>query len=335
MFILISLFFLIILLIASALISAAEIGVTSLSKYRVKKLIIQIPELFEPLLSWIEQPYYLLTIIMTLNVVCDILTSFISVHFMANLFPKINRNVIDIFTWLLTSSVILVFGELVPKFYARENSEKVTVLSVPVLSKIEKVLKPVTYPVIKFTEFLSPKTSVVDGNSYTLSEKEVKALLSEGRSSGEIDRETGIMLERALSFDRVPVKKIMVPFNEIDLVDLSLEEKEFLDIAVETSRSRIPVYLKSKDNIVGYVHIKDILESWHKNSGYFVRSLVKEPYYVNENQKLNELLKKFQNGKTHIAFVKDENGSITGIVTLEDILEEIVGEILDEYDYEL
>jgi putative hemolysin len=335
MFIFASLVALTLLLIVSAWISAAEIGITSLSNYRIKKLIVQIPNLSKHLLLWIEQPYYFLTIILTVNVICDILTSFMSIYFMTALFPGINRSIIDIVAWITTSFVILIFGELVPKFYAMENSEKITIMFIPILSKIEKILKPFTYPLIKFTEFLSPKTSDVSANSYTLSQEEVKALLSESGHSGEIDKETSIMLERVLDFGGLSVKKIMIPFKDIDSVDLSLEDKDFLDLAVETSRSRIPVYLKSKDNIIGYVHIKDILELWQENKGHFIRSLVKEAYYIGENQKIDELLKKFQSGKTHIAFIKDKNNSIVGMVTLEDILEEVVGEILDEYDYEL
>jgi putative hemolysin len=335
MFIFASLVALTLLLIISAWISAAEIGITSLSKYRIKKLIAQIPNLSKPLLLWIEQPYYLLTIILTVNVICDILTSFMSAYFMATLFPGVNRNIMDIVAWITTSFVILIFCELVPKFYARENSQKITIMSVPILSKIEKVLKPFTYPLIKFTEFLSTKTSDAGANSYTLSQEEVKALLCEGGHSGEIDKETSIMLERVLDFGGLSVKKIMVPIKDIDSLDLSLEDKEFLDLAIETSRSRIPVYLKSKDNIIGYVHVKDFLELWQENKGHFIRSLVKEPYYISENQKIDELLKRFQRGKTHIAFIKDKSNNIVGMVTLEDILEEVVGEILDEYDYEL
>jgi putative hemolysin len=331
MFIFISLIALIFLLIISAWISATEIGITSLSKYRVKKLIVQRPKLSKVLLSWLEQPYYLLTIIMTVNVIADVFTSFVSVHFMSALFPSVNRNVIDIITWIVTSSIILIFGELVPKFYARENPEKITIMSVPILSKIEKVLKPFTYPVIRFTEFLSPKTLNISKNSYTLSEEEVEALLCEGGYSGEIDKETGIMLERVLLFGKLSVRSIMIPFDDIDSIDLSLDDEKFLDMAVETARSRIPVYVQSKYNIIGYIHIEDILEFWQVKKEHFIRSLVKEPYYVNENQKIDELLKKFQNGKAHIAFVKNKNNSIIGMVTLEDILEEIVGEILDEY----
>jgi putative hemolysin len=334
MFIFASIVAFVFLLIVSAWISAAEIGITSLSKYRIKKLIVQTPSISKHLLSWLEQPYYLLTIILTVNTIADILTSFVSAYFMTKLVYMVNRNIVDILTWIVTSSIILVFGELVPKFYARSNPEKITVMSVPILSKIDKILKPVIYPFIKITEFLSPKTETVGKHSYALNEEEVKLLLSEGGYSGEIDKETEVMLERVLCFGGLLVKKIMIPFEDIESVDLSLEDEEFLDIAVETSRSRIPVYLKSRDNIIGYVHIKDVLELWQDNKGHFIRSLVKEPYYISEDQKVNELLKNFQSGKTHIAFVKDKNGNIAGMVTLEDILEEVVGEIVDEYDYE-
>ncbi|MDR1522612.1 MAG: hemolysin family protein [Endomicrobium sp.] len=322
---------LVVLLFLSACISAAEIGITSLSKYRLKKLIVQFPKLSKSLFSWLKQPHYLLTIILTINVVVDMLTSFFSTDLLIHVFYMVNRNIVEIFSWIVTSFVILVFGEIVPKIYARFNSEKVTLKAVPILSKLESLLKPFIYPIIKITEFLVPKTS--DKNySYALSDEEVENILSEGTQTGELDKETSSMLKRTLKFEDLNVEKIMVPFSSIESVDLSLDENEFLDKAIETSRSRIPVYIKSKDNIIGYVHIKDILVLWEESKGRFIRSLVKEPYYVGQNQKINELLKQFQSGKTHIAFVKDNNNNIIGMVTLEDVLEEVVGEILDEYE---
>jgi putative hemolysin len=326
---LVALFFFIFL---SAWISAADIGIISLSKYRVKKLIVQTPKLSKSLLSWLERPHYLLTIILTINVIADMLTSFLATFLMTSVFYMINRHIMEALTWVLMSSVLLILGEIVPKFYARANSEKITVISVPILSKIEKILKPFLYPVIKITEFLSPKTSHID--SYELSKEEVESLLLEGDYSGEIDKETSSMLKRTLSFGDLSVKRIMAPFKDIESVDLDLKEEDFLDRAIETSRSRIPVYVKSKDNIVGYIHIKDILILWQQKKCHFIRSLVKEPYYVNEDKKINGLLREFQNGKTHMAFVKGKGDNIIGLVTLEDILEEVVGEILDEYEFE-
>ncbi|MDR3256957.1 MAG: CNNM domain-containing protein [Endomicrobium sp.] len=330
MFVFSGLTILFLLLLLSAWISAAEIGITSLSKYRVKKLIVQTPKLSKSLLLWLEHPYYLLTIILTINVIADMLMSFLSTFFMTSIFYMVNRHIVEVFVWIITSFTLLIFGEIVPKFYARANSEKITVISVPILSKMEKILNPFLYPVVKLIEFLSPRTS--SSNSYELSKEEVENLLSEGGYSGEIDKETSIMLEHTLQFGELSIKRIMIPFKDIESVDLSLEEEDFLDRIVETSKSRIPVYIKSKSNIIGYVHIKDILILWQEKQGHFICSLVKPPYYVSEDKKINDLLKEFQSGKTHIAFVKDKNNNIVGMVTLENILEEIVGEILDEYD---
>lgn len=331
MFIFIGLILLVLLIITSAWISAAEIGITSLTKYRVKKLIAQAPKLSKSLISWLESPYYLLTVILTINVVADMLVSFLSTEVMADIFVSVNRNVVEAVTWIITSFILLIFGEIVPKFYARANSEKVTLHTVPILSPIEKISKPFLYPIVKLTEAISPKTTKIA--TYELSEEEVNNLLAEGDRTGAIDKETSNMLERTLRFGDLSVKRIMIPFEDIDSVDLALDEEDFIDNAIETARSRIPVYLKSKDNIIGYVHIKDILWALQENKGHFIRSLVKPPYYVSENKNISDLLKEFQSGKTHIAFIKDVNDNIVGMTTLEDILEEVVGEILDEFEF--
>ena len=323
---------LVVLIAVAAWTSAAEIGITSLSKYRVKKLIAQTPKLSASLSSWLKSPYYLLTVILTVSVITDMLISFLSASVMTGVFYMVNRHAVEIAAWAATSFTLLIFGEIVPKFYARANSEKMTVFSVPLLDKIAKILKPFLYPIIKITEILSPKTS--SNLSNELSKEEVEGLLSEGGRTGVIDKETGYMLERTLGFGDLSVKRIMTRLEDIDSVDLSLDEEIFLDKAIETSRSRIPVYIKNKENVIGYIHIKDILWGWKENKGYFVRSIVNPPYYIGENKKINDLLKEFQSGKTHIAFVKDASENIVGMVTLEDILEEVVGEIIDEYEFE-
>jgi len=323
---------LILLIALSAWISAAEMGVTSLSKFRVKKLIAQNPKLSDPLRSWLKSPYYLLTVILTINVIADMLVSFIAAGVSKDILHTVNRHIVEVFSLIITSFVLLVFAEIVPKFYARSNSEKITVFSIPLLDKTGKILKPLFYPIIKLTEILSPKTSAV--SSLELNETEVANLLFEGDNTGVIDKETSSMLERTIRFGSLSVKRIMTPFKEIDSVDLSLDEEKFFDLAVETSRSRIPVYLKTKENIIGYVHINDILACRNDNGCHYVRNLVKPPYYVYEDMKINDLLKEFQTGKTHMAFVKDVNDNISGIITLEDILEEVVGEILDEYEFD-
>ena len=332
MLILITLTLLCLFIALASMISGAEIGITSLTKYRVKKLMAQRPSLTPPLLLWLESPHYFLAVILIISVIADMLVSFLFTFFFTEIFYYVNRTAVEIAAWVCTSFVLLVISEIAPKIYARANSERITVRAVPVLSKIEKIAKPFLFPLIKITEFLTPKTG--DVSSQGLSKDEIQTLLSEGATTHAIDRETSGMLERTLRFGDLSVKRIMTPFSEIESVDLSLDEEKFLDRAVETSRSRIPVYMKSKENIIGYVHIKDILWAWKENKGYFVRAIVNPPYYIGENKKINDLLKEFQSGKTHIAFVKDASENIVGMVTLEDILEEVVGEIIDEYEFE-
>jgi len=331
MFIFLGVISLMFLLAVSAWISAAEMGITSLSKYRVKKLIAQKPSLSKTLLMWLKTPYYLLILILTVNVIADILISFLSTSVLRDSFSMVNRHVMEIVTWALTSFVLMVIGEMVPKFYARANSEKVTLFSVPILSKMWQAFKPFIYPAIKLTEILSPKST--DVSSYELSEDEVMNILSEGDDTGVIDKETSGMLTRALTFGGLSVKKIMTPLNEIESVDLSYGWNEFVDRAVETSRSRVPVYEKNKAGIIGYIHIKDILDAIKEDKEHSKISLIKPPYFVDENKKINDLLKEFKTGKTHIAFVKSKAGDVVGMVTLEDVLEEVVGSIIDEYEF--
>ncbi|MDR3112451.1 MAG: hemolysin family protein [Elusimicrobiota bacterium] len=318
------------LIVLSAWISAAEIGITSLSKYKVKKLIAQKPAISSSLILWLKSPYYLLTVILLINVVSDMLTSFLSTSFLVSVFSTINRHIIEFAAWACSSFVLLIFGEIIPKFYARANPEKITIFSVPILSNIWKILKPVLYPMIKIIELVSPKTSQTQ--SYELNKEEIDNILSEIDSNGEIDNETSGMLKRTLNFENLPVKEIMTPFEKVESVDSSLEDECFLDIAIETARSRIPVYVNSKDNIIGYIHIKDILKLCQETKGHFIRSMIKKPHYVDENKKTSELLKEFRSGKTHIAFIKNKSGNIVGMLTLEDILEKLVGDIIDEYE---
>ncbi|MDR3243217.1 MAG: CNNM domain-containing protein [Elusimicrobiota bacterium] len=330
MFILLGFIFLLIFLSVSAWISSAEIAITTLAHVRVKKLIAQNPKLSQTLLVWLKSPYYLLTLILTINVISDMLISFLSTYVLIESLYMINRNIVELGAWILTSLIVLIAGEITPKIYARTHAEKITVFSVPILSKIEKASKYILYPIIKLAELLSPKTSIPA--SRELSKEEVKNIIAEGDTSGALDKDTSSMLKRTLTFGELSVQKIMQPLETIDLVDYSLPEETFLNEVIETSRSRTPVYKGIKSNIIGYIHIKDILLAWRENKKSSVKTLIRKPYFVKENKKINELLKEFKSGKTHIAFIKDNKGAAIGIAALEDILEEVVGEIVDEYE---
>jgi CBS domain containing-hemolysin-like protein len=124
----------------------------------------------------------------------------------------------------------------------------------------------------------------------------------------------------------------MQPIHLLESVNIALKDQEFIDHAVETSRSRIPVYEGEKSKIIGYIHIKDILAAWRHDRKDFAKTLIRRPTFIDEDMRINDILKEFQRGKTHIAFIKNKADKVEGFLALEDILEEVVGEIVDEYE---
>jgi len=331
MFIFLGLIFLVIFFMLSAFWSASEIALNSLSKYRVKKLIVLKKTIAVPLLRWLDSPYYLLTVILTGNVVSDMMVSFLSTSLSESIFSMINRHILEFFTWIATTFVVLVVGEITPKIYSRSNSQKVALFAVPILAKIEVITKPFLYPILKILDIFFNKDE--ESKVYpTLSKDEVKALISEADKEGVFDKDISGMLERSVWFAETSVIKVMTPFSDIESVNINEEEEKFIDMVIETSRSRVPVYEDKKTNIIGYIHINDILWIWKENNGKFSKSCIKPAFFIDQDKKISELLKELQSGRTHIAFVKDRKDNILGMVTLEDIVEEIVGEILDEYE---
>ena len=331
MYIFLGLLLLILFLMLSAFWSASEIALNSLSKYRVKKLIVLKKSITEPLLRWLNSPYYLLTVILTGNVVSDMMVSFLFSWLSVAIFYMINRNFLDIITWIIATFTVLIVGEITPKIYSRANSQKVTLFAVPILSKIEYITKPFLYPIMKILDLMFNNDK--DKEEYpVLTKQEIETLITEADKQGIFDKNISTMLERSVSFTETIAIKIMTPINNIESVNIDNNNEKFIDMVVETARSRVPVYKDAKENIIGYVHINDILLLWKEKEITSIKESIKPAYFISSNKKISELLKELQGGKTHIAFVKNSKNKILGMVTLEDIIEEIVGEILDEYD---
>ncbi len=330
MYILAGLACLIFFLMLSAFWSASEIALNSLSKYRVKKLIVLKKSVAKPLLRWLNSPYYLLTVILTGNVISDMMVSFLSNSLSVEIFNMINRNIVDFFTWIITTFVVLVVGEITPKIYSRANSQKVTLWAVPILSKVEYIAKPFLYPIMKILDFVFNKDN--DDEYPVLTKDEVSSLITQADKEGIFDKNISTMLERSVWFTETMAVKIMTPFKDIEAVNIDNDDEKFIDLIVEKSRSRVPVYKTRKDNIIGYVHINDVLMIWKEKNEKLIKKCIKPAYFIEPNKKISELLKELQSGTTHIAFVRNNKNKILGMVTLEDIVEEIVGEILDEND---
>ena len=320
------------LFVVSAFWSVAETGLTSLSKYRIKKIIALNKSLSEELKSWLKSPYYILTTIIVSDTITSLAISFLAMITALRLFPSTSREIVELSTWLTITVLALIFGEITPKIFGRFNPEKVTLVCLPVLSRMVRVIRPLVAPLLKLVQRLFPRYNLVPVSRLTfLSVEEIKGLITEANTTGLLGKETSQMLQRVLRLGELEVRQIMTPVEKVEAVNLDQDEERFLDMVVETGHSRVPVYHSTFKQMAGYVYTKDILLAWRKHHGSFSSGLIRPGYFVNHDRKVHDLLKDFQSGQTHMAFVTDAFHEITGIVTLEDVLEEIVGEVLDEY----
>ncbi|RCH54606.1 hemolysin [Mucilaginibacter hurinus] len=248
-------------------------------------------------------------------------------------------------SWVVTASHItafaiitilhIVFGELAPKSIAIQKSIK-TVMAVSVPMKVFFVIfRPFIWILNGFANFLLRTFGIVSlhGESHHSSE-ELQYLLEQGKESGALDSNEHELIQNVFEFNERVVKNIMVPRTKISGVDISTDKQKLLEIIIEEGYSRIPVYEDVIDKIVGIVHAKDILPLLVRNEDINLKDIIRKPYFIPETKKINDLMAELQQKRMQIAIVLDEFGGTAGMVTLEDIVEELVGEIQDEYDEE-
>ena len=236
---------------------------------------------------------------------------------------------------ILLSIFILLFGELIPKRIAMVNPEKIALALIPMVNFIYIIFRPIVV-ILSFTTNLILKLL---GISRTLteqqvSEEEIKANIYMGTKQGLLEDEDSKMIMSIFDFDDEIVSKIMVPRNETYMININDLDKETLKETVSVGYSRIPVYEDREDNVIGMLYIKDLLKYSLEDMEFpleKVREILRKPFIVPESKKINKLLKEMQKTKKHIAIVTDEFGGVIGIATIEDIIEEIVGDINDEY----
>lgn len=230
----------------------------------------------------------------------------------------------------------IVFGELAPKSMAIQKPEQVSMgIAVPlrifylVFSPFIWVLNTIANLIIRLIGF-----EVVGEEVEKHSEEELRLLLEAGTKSGVIDQTEHRLLENVFDFSDTPVKQIMVPRNRIEAVDMNMDTEKIMEKFIDEGYSRMPVYEEQPDNIKGIIFAKDIISLvWHPNL-ILIHDLIRPAYFIGENEKISRLLSDMQRMKIHVAIVLDEFGGLAGLVTLEDIIEEIFGEIQDEYDEE-
>ncbi|MBN2127095.1 MAG: HlyC/CorC family transporter [Candidatus Diapherotrites archaeon] len=315
------------LLIFSAFFSGVETALTSISRMRIKHLIEKGNINAKKVQELKENPQRLLITILLGNNVVNIGASSLATALTLQLFPS--ELGIAIATGIMTL-LILTFGEITPKTIALRNAEKISLAVAGPLLLMEKILFPIIF---LFEEFNKISNSFFGGKTaHNLTEAELRSIVSLGEEEGAINAEEKEMIHKIFEFNDIPVVEVMTPVSEIEAIESGIPIKKLKSIIGKTTYSRLPVYNKSIDNVLGILYIKDILEYWAKGKAFKLNDLLRKPFFVPETKKIDVLLKEMQATKTQIALVVNEHGGLIGVITIEDILEEIVGEIYDEDD---
>lgn len=254
---------------------------------------------------------------------------------LTNIGVPFGKNVAFIGITFILSYTILVFGELVPKRMALQNPEKFAMLAIKPVSIFAKLMKP-------FVSFLSISTNAVlrlfGIESKNIEEKvtleEIKSLVEVGHEQGVINPTERKMLDSVISFDNKTAEEIMTARTEVFMIDITRPTEEYLNEMLVLKHSRIPVYEKHIDNIIGVVYLKDyILEAYKVGfNNIEISNILKPAYFVPEHKNINDLFLELQKNRNHLAILIDEYGGFSGIVTMEDLIEEIVGDIDDVHD---
>ncbi len=314
-------------LFLSAYFSAMETAAACLSEVKTKQLFTNDEE--NNLSMWITQRNKVLNTIFLGNTLFNIINVFLIVDILSRYISS-HTLLISAFAAFI---LILMFGETIPKTLAQYEVINMSVGHVKMLNKFYIIFSPIIF----ISNILTAVSLKFFGKSLKkdpkFSEDELEFLINVGEKEGKLQPDKGEMITNIFDISDIDVKEIMVPRTDVTAVPENISTEEIKQIIRETEYSRIPVYRNSLDNIIGILYVKDLIRL--KGTDYSVEDLLKlvrKPLFVPETKKIDLMLKEFQKNKLHIAVVVDEYGGTAGIITMEDILEEIVGDILDEYD---
>ncbi len=319
------------LLVVSALMSASEVAYFSLRPEDLEKFRVDKSKRAQSVLKLYEMPEKLLSTILvgnnTVNVTIVLLSAFIS----ARMFNFSDAPVLGfIVQAVIITFLLLFFGEIMPKVYASRNNVSLALFMAPIFLVLVKLFRPLTSLLILSSSFVKKKAGLYRSD---ISMDDLSDAL-ELASSDDLDEDEKI-LKGIVNFGNLNVSAIMCPRIDVTAIDISDNFSQVMLVIINSGFSRIPVYSDSFDNVKGLLYAKDVLPFSNNPGSFKWQSLLRPPYFVPETKKINDLLKEFQVKKIHMAIVIDEYGGTSGIITLEDILEEIVGEITDESDDEL
>lgn len=244
------------------------------------------------------------------------------------------RGISIVLITIILSFFTLVFGELVPKRLAMKYYEKISYATIGVIRAISIITAPLVKLLTISTNMISKIFGVGEAEEEIVTEEEIKMMIDEGEEKGTIEKEQKQLLNNVFQFNDIVVSEIMTPRTDMYAIDINDDINKLLEKIDEYKYSRIPVYDESIDNIKGILFVKDLIKPLKNNKKIDLKKLMREAYFIPESKDIDELFKEMQQNKVQMAVVIDEYGGTAGVITMEDIIEEIVGNIFDEYDDE-
>ena len=337
---------LVVLILFNAYFAATEIAFISLNDAKIEKEAKEGNKKAKNILKMLKSPSkFLATIQIGITLAGFLSSAFASDAFADKLAPILNswmpflsldtwRGIAIVLITIILSFFTLVFGELVPKRLAMKYYEKISYATIGVIRGISVVTAPFVKLLTFSTNMISKLFGVGEAEEEVVTEEEIKMMIDEGEEKGTIERGEKQLLNNVFEFNDIIVSEVMTPRTEMYAIDINNDIYDSLDEIDEFKYSRIPVYEDNIDDIKGILFIKDIIKPLKDNKRIDIKNIIREPYFVPESKDIDELFKEMQSNKVQIAIAIDEYGGTAGLITMEDIIEELVGNIFDEYDDE-
>ncbi len=320
-----------VLLIISAMVSGSEIAFFSLNPKQLDELKQKNDSKSALIVTLMEKPKRLLATILIANNVVNIAIIILSTFVMSAVFNFENHRMVGfIFQVIVVTFLLLLFAEVLPKVYATQNSLKFAFVMVGPMFFLRKIFQPFSSILVNSTNFIDKKFTA---KKTSISPDELSHAIDITHEEKGTDEDKKL-LYGIVQFSNIYAREIMKSRMDVVAVDQKTPFNELIKTIVDAGYSRIPVFKESFDNVTGLLYIKDLLPYLESNDNFQWQNLTRQCFFVPESKKINDLLKEFQEKKIHMAIVVDEYGGTSGIITLEDILEEIVGDINDEFDIE-
>ena len=321
----------VVLILLSAFFSSAETSLTTVNKIRMMSLVEEGNKTAKILLRVIDDPGKLLSTILIGNNIVNISASSLATTWTTNVFGS---EFIGAMTGILTL-VVLLFGEITPKTMATIHAEKMALLYAPIIYFLMRILTPVIFIVNKLSQFVLFVLRIDPNKKEAqMTEQELRTIVEVSHESGVIETEEREMIYNVFDFGVSQAKDVMVPRIDMSFIDVETTYEDLMTTFRENGFTRYPVFEESSDTIIGIINMKDLLllDRTENMDNFSIRSILRKPYFTYEHKNTADLLMEMKQFSVNLAIVLDEYGSTAGMITLEDLLEEIVGEIRDEYD---